>query len=149
MSRLARKQFSAKLDMPDTKVMGTLPDKVSKELTKMILSQDTSSAGSIIQTVSNILQSPIRNVKADLYPEPIEGRAQISQNYDLENVPAVFYLITEGEMAISVGKQLINMQPNKIYFINDRNVYKMIKSTKTRTCLMSGIFVWNKDVHGE
>jgi hypothetical protein len=149
MSRLARKQFSAKLDMPDTKVMGTLPDKVSKELTKMILSQDTSSAGSIIQTVSNILQSPIRNVKADLYPAPIEGRAQISQNYDLENVPAVFYLITEGEMAISVGKQLINMQPNKIYFINDRNVYKMIKSTKTRTCLMSGIFAWNKDVHGE
>jgi len=149
MSRLARKQFSAKLDMPDTKVMGTLPNTSSKELTKMILSQDTSSAGSIIQAVSNILQSPIRNVKADLYPEPIEGRAQISQNYDLENVPAVFYLITEGEMTISVGKQLINMQPNKIYFINDRNVYKMIKSTKTRTCLMSGIFTWNKDVHGE
>lgn len=149
MSRLARKQFSAKLDMPDTKVMGTLPDAVSKELTKMVLSQDTSSAGTVIQAVSNILQSPIRNVKADLYPEPIEGRAQISQNYDLENVPAVFYLITEGEMTISVGKHLINMQPNKIYFINDRNVYKMIKSTKTRTCLMSGIFTWNKDVHGD
>lgn len=149
MSRLARKQFSAKLDMPDMKVMGTLPDTASKELTKMVLSQDTSTAGSVIAAVSNILQSPIRNVKADLYPEPIEGRAQISQNYDLENVPAVFYLITEGEMTISVGKHLINMQPNKIYFINDRNVYKMIKSTKARTCLMSGIFTWNKDVHGE
>lgn len=149
MSRLARKQFSAKLDMPDIKVMGTLTDTVSKQLTQMILSQDTTAAPDVINVVSNILQSPIRNVKADLYPEPIEGRAQISQNYDLENVPAVFYIITEGEMTISVGKQNIVMQPNKIYFINDRNVYRMIKTTKTRTCLMSGIFTWNKDVHGE
>ena len=29
MSRLARKQFSAKLDMPDTKIMGTLTDTVA------------------------------------------------------------------------------------------------------------------------
>ena len=149
MSRLARKQFSAKLDMPDIKVMGTLTDAVSKQLTQMILSQDTTAAPDVINAVSNILQSPIRNVKADLYPDPIEGRAQISQNYDLENVPAVFYVITEGEMTISVGKQNIEMKPNKVYFINDRNVYRIIKTGNSRTCLMSGLFTWNKDVHGE
>lgn len=149
MSRLARKQFSAKLDMPDIKVMGTLTHVVSKQLTQMILSQDTTAAPDVINAVSNILQSPIRNVKADLYPDPIEGRAQISQNYDLENVPAVFYVITEGDMTISVGKQNIEMKPNKVYFINDRNVYRIIKTGNSRTCLMSGLFTWNKDVHGE
>ena len=149
MSRLARKQFSAKLDMPDIKVMGTLTDAVSKQLTQMILSQDTTAAPDVINAVSNILQSPIRNVKADLYPDPIEGRAQISQNYDLENVPAIFYVITEGNMTISVGKQNIEMKTNKVYFINDRNVYRIIKTDNSRTCLMSGLFTWNKDVHGE
>ena len=135
--------------MPDMKIMGTIPDNIGALLTKMILTQDTTLGAEVINSVSTILQSPIRNVKADLYPDPIEGKPQISQNYNLENVPAVFYLITEGEMKISVGKNNIQMQPNKIYFINDRNVYRAFKTDNSRTCLMSGIFTWDKNKHGD
>lgn len=148
MSRIARKQFSAKLNMPDIKVMGTLPSDISKQLSKMVITQSTENSQNIVNAVNQILKSPIRNVKADLYKDAIDGRPQISQNYDLENTPAVFYLITEGEMSIEVGKKTITMIPNKVYFINDRNVYRMIKKTGQRTCLMSGTFSWDKGLHG-
>jgi hypothetical protein len=148
MSRIARKQFSAKLNMPDMKIMGTLPDDISKKLSKMVITQNTENSKDVISTVNQILNCPISNVKADLYKEAIEGNSQINQKYDLENVAAVFYLITDGEMNIEIGKNTISMIPNKIYFINDRNVYRVVKKTNRPTCLMSGIFRWDKEVHG-
>jgi len=40
------------------------------------------------------------------------------------------------------------MVSNKIYFVNDRNAYRVVKENDIQTCVLSGIFVWDKDKHG-
>jgi mannose-6-phosphate isomerase-like protein (cupin superfamily) len=148
MSRLARRKFSTETGMPDFKVMGTITDKCARNLTSMVTTKDTSLGKDIIDEVSNILKTPITNVKADLYTDPIDGRFQISTNYDTENVAAIFYMISSGSMTIEYGKTKVEMQPKKIYFVNDRTTYRITKNNSTNTALMSGIFRWDKEVHG-
>lgn len=145
---MARKQFSAKTGMPDFKVMGTISDKCARNLTNMVTTKDTSLGKDIIDEVSTILKTPISNVKADLYTDPIDGRFQISTNYDTENVAAIFYMISSGSMTIEYGKTKVEMQPKKIYFVNDRTTYRVVKTNAINTALMSGIFKWDKEVHG-
>lgn len=148
MSRMARKQFSAKTGMPDFKVMGTISDKCAKNLTVMVTTKDTTLGRDIIDEVSSILKSPISNVKADLYTDPIEGRFQISTNYDTENVTGIFYMISSGSMTIEYSKTKIDMKPMKIYFVNDRTTYRLAKNNSVNTALMSGTFKWDKGTHG-
>lgn len=148
MSRMARRKFSAETGMPDFKIMGTISDTTSRKLTQMVITQDTTHGGDIISEVSNILKSQIVNVKADLYVEPIEGKFQISTNYDTENVAGIFYLISSGSMSIEIGRDTIKMQHNKIYFVNDRTTYRIIKTDSINTALMSGMFKWDKELHG-
>jgi hypothetical protein len=145
---MARKAFSAKTGMPDFKVMGTVSDKCAKNLTSMVTTKDTSLGKDIIDEVATILNTPISNVKADLYTDPIDGRFQISTNYDTENVAAIFYMISSGSMTIEYGKTKVEMQPKKIYFVNDRTTYRIVKNNAINTALMSGIFKWDKEVHG-
>lgn len=145
---MARKAFSAKTGMPDFKVMGTISDKCAKNLTTMVTTKDTSLGKDIIDEVATILNTPISNVKADLYTDPIDGRFQISTNYDTENVAAIFYMISSGSMTIEYGKTKVEMQPKKIYFVNDRTTYRVVKTNAINTALMSGIFKWDKEVHG-
>lgn len=145
---MARKQFSAKTGMPDFQVMGTVSDKCAKNLTTMVTTKDTSLGKDIIDEVATILKTPISNVKADLYTDPIDGRFQISTNYDTENVVAIFYMISSGSMTIEYGKTKVEMQPKKIYFVNDRTTYRITKNNSINTALMSGIFKWDKEVHG-
>ena len=145
---MARRKFSAETGMPDFKIMGTISDTTSRKLTQMVITQDTTHGGDIISEVSNILKSQIVNVKADLYVEPIEGKFQISTNYDTENVAGIFYLISSGSMSIEIGRDTIKMQHNKIYFVNDRTTYRIIKTDSINTALMSGMFKWDKELHG-
>jgi mannose-6-phosphate isomerase-like protein (cupin superfamily) len=145
---MARKAFSAKTGMPDFKVMGTISDKCAKNLTTMVTTKDTSLGKDIIDEVATILKTPISNVKADLYTDSIDGRFQISTNYDTENVAAIFYMISSGSMTIEYGKTKVEMQPKKIYFVNDRTTYRVVKTNAINTALMSGIFKWDKEVHG-
>lgn len=149
MSRLARRKYNNILKMPDYKIMGTLPNDMSQRLTKMVTTGDTSDSGELISSIIKILNSPIKNVKADNLLTPVESKHQISVNYDTDNPIGIFYLITSGSLTLEIGKDKIEMIPNKIYFVNDRNVYRVVKTSKTPTCVMSGIFNWNKDIHGE
>ena len=148
MSRLARRKYSAALNMPDFKVMGTLPDKASQQLTDMIVNKNLDNNDAIVSSIVTILGSQIKNVKADNLQAPVETKYQISTNYDTENPVGVFYLISKGSLILEVGKQNIKMVPNKIYFVNDRNAYRVVKENDIQTCVLSGIFVWDKDKHG-
>lgn len=148
MSRLARRKYSAELNMPDYKVMGTLTADASKQLTNMVVNQDTSDNDKIVSTIVTLLGSQIKNVKADKLEAPVESKYQISTNYNTENPVGIFYVISEGKLTLEVGKNKIDMQPNKVYFVNDRNAYRVFKSDKTRTVVLSGIFAWDKDKHG-
>lgn len=149
MSRLARRKFNAETGMPDYKIMGTISETTSRQLTQMVSTQDTTNGSEIINSIATILKTPISNIKADLYVEPIEGKFQISTNYDTENVIGVFYVISSGSMNIELGRDIIKMQHNKIYFVNDRNTYRVIKNDAVNTALLSGIFKWDKELHGE
>lgn len=149
MSRLARRKFNAETGMPDYKIMGTISETTSRQLTQMVSTQDTTNGSEIINSIATILKTPISNIKADLYIEPIEGKFQISTNYDTENVIGVFYVISSGSMNIELGRDIIKMQHNKIYFVNDRNTYRVIKNDAVNTALLSGIFKWDKELHGE
>ena len=149
MSRLARRKFNAETSMPDYKIMGTISETTSRQLTQMVSTQDTTNGSEIINSIATILKTPISNIKADLYVEPIEGKFQISTNYDTENVIGVFYVISSGSMNIELGRDIIKMQHNKIYFVNDRNTYRVIKNDAVNTALLSGIFKWDKELHGE
>ena len=149
MSRLARRKFNAETGMPDYKIMGTISETTSRQLTQMVSTQDTTNGSEIINSIATILKTPISNIKADLYIEPIEGKFQISTNYDTENVIGVFYVISSGSMNIEIGRNTIEMQHNKIYFVNDRNTYRVIKNNAVNTALLSGIFKWDKELHGE
>lgn len=148
MSRLARRQYNAKLNMPDFKVLGTLPDDVSKKITNMVVNKRLEHNDDIVGTIVRLLDSQIKNVKADLLSAPIEGKFQISTNYSVEDPVGVFYIISEGSLTLQVGKKTIDMVPNKIYFVNDRNTYRVFKNNEIRTCVLSGIFAWDKDKHG-
>jgi len=61
---------------------------------------------------------------------------------------AIFYMISSGSMTIEYGKTKVEMQPKKIYFVNDRTTYRITKNNSINTALMSGIFKWDKEVHG-
>lgn len=148
MSRLARRKYSAELNMPDYKIMGTLTADASKQLTNMVVNQDTSDNDKIVSTIVTLLGSQIKNVKADKLEAPVESKYQISTNYNTENPVGIFYVISEGRLTLEVGKNKIDMQPNKVYFVNDRNAYRVFKNDKTRTVVLSGIFAWDKDKHG-
>lgn len=148
MSRLARRKYSAELNMPDFKVMGTLPEKASQQLTDMIVNKNLDNNDAIVSSIVTILGSQIKNVKADNLQAPVETKYQISTNYDTENPVGVFYLISKGSLILEVGKQNIKMVSNKIYFVNDRNAYRVVKENDIQTCVLSGIFVWDKDKHG-
>lgn len=149
MSRIARRKFNAETGMPDYKIMGTISETTSRQLTQMVSTQDTTNGSEIINSIAAILKTPISNIKADLYVEPIEGKFQISTNYNTENVIGVFYVISSGSMNIEIGRNTIEMQHNKIYFVNDRNTYRVIKNDAVNTALLSGIFKWDKELHGE
>lgn len=148
MSRLARRKYSAELNMPDFKVMGTLNDVSSKQLTKMVINKDASDNDKIVSAIVTLLGSQIKNVKADRLEAPVESKYQISTNYNTDDPVGVFYVISEGTLTLEVGKDKIKMQPNKVYFVNDRNAYRVLKEDKTRTVVLSGIFAWDKDKHG-
>lgn len=148
MSRLARRKFNAETGMSDFKIMGTISDVTSKQLTQMVTTQDTSNGAEIINAIATILKSPVGSIKADLYVEPIEGKFQISTNYETENVLGAFYVISSGSMNIEIGRDTIKMQPNKIYFVNDRTTYRITKTDSINTSLLSGVFKWDKELHG-
>jgi len=100
MSRLARRKYSAELNMPDFKVMGTLPEKASQQLTDMIVNKNLDNNDAIVSSIVTILGSQIKNVKADNLQAPVETKYQISTNYDTENPVGVFYLISKGSLIL-------------------------------------------------
>ena len=89
--------------MPDFKVMGTLPDKASQQLTDMIVNKNLDNNDAIVSSIVTILGSQIKNVKADNLQAPVETKYQISTNYDTENPVGVFYLISKGSLILEVA----------------------------------------------
>lgn len=132
--------------MPDSKIMGTINDKISKKLTKLITTGDKSDIVEIIDSINVILDTRISDISADSFPEPFTGRPQISQDYD--NPTGVIFLITRGVADLCVGANTVRMLENRIYFVNERNSYYIEKQNKSNLIMLSARFVWDAERHG-
>lgn len=150
MSRMARKQFSAKTGMPEEfKVMGTISTNIAKKINNMAITGDKSDSKEILEhLVHQHLKTPLGKINVDQYTDPFEGKFNISQNYDTEKPLGGFFLCTKGLLMLEIGKRKIQLQPNKIYFVNDRTAFRVYKETSVHSVLMSAVFVWDKKVHG-
>lgn len=150
MSRLARRQFSAKTGMPDDfKVMGTISNAISKKITNMAITGDKTDTTEILEhLVHQHLKTPLGKVKVDKYQEPFEGKFNVITNYDTENLMGGFVLVTKGSMCLEIGRHKIELNENKIYFINERNAWRIYKTNSRESVAMSAVFAWDKKVHG-
>lgn len=146
MSKIAREEYNKKHNMPDYKVMGTISPTVSKKLTKLITSGDKQHIVEIIDHINTILGVRIKGISADIFPEPFEGKPTMSTSYDTTEV--VMYVITSGNAQLTVGSKTFDAHPNKIYMINDRNIYRILKNNKSKLCMLSAVFEWDKGIHG-
>jgi hypothetical protein len=147
MSKLARNAFNKKYSMPDNKVMGTISNTIAKKLTKLVITGDKDDIIEIIDHINTILGTRISDISADVFPEPFTSESKISQDY--QNPTGIFFLVTQGEADLIVGTQTLKMIPNKILFVNERNVYNINKPNKTKLVMLSGRFIWDKEKHGE
>ena len=151
MSRLERRRFSATTGMPDDfKIMGTVSNDISKKINNMAITGDQTDTQQILEhLVHQHIKTPLGKVKVDKYEEPFEGKFNVNTNYSTENLMGGFFIVTKGSMWLEVGKRKIELKENKIYFVNERNAWRIYKTNNTVSVAMSAIFAWDKKVHGE
>lgn len=150
MSRLARRQFSAKTGMPDDfKIMGTISSDISKKINDMAITGDKTHTQAILEhLVHQHIKTPLGKIKVDHYQEPFDGKFNVVTTYDTENLLGGFVIVTKGSMWLAIGKRNIELKENKIYFINERNAWKIYKTNNISSVAMSAVFAWDKKVHG-
>lgn len=146
MSKLARDAFNKKYNMPDFKIMGTLNEKISKKLTRLVSTGDKSDIIEIIDSINIILGTRISNISADVFPDPFTGTPTLNQDY--ENPTGVIFIITNGVAELNAGNNKINMQLNKLYFVNERNRHCIEKNNKSNLIMLSARFDWDAERHG-
>lgn len=146
MSKIQRKAFDKKHAMPDFKVMGTINSTIADKLSKLVLTGDKTDIIEIIEHINSILKTNISDISADVFVEPFEGDAKFSTEYITPT--GLIYLITKGNAKLHVADKIIDTQPNKIYFVNDRNTHRVSKNNNNRLIMLSAKFIWDKVLHG-
>lgn len=127
--------------------MGTVTDDICKKLTDMTVNKNTEVAQPIVTAIAQVLKANVTHMSADVYTEPFET-AWLNK-LDYINPTGIFYFISEGDVEIQFPKETIKLQPGKIMFVDERQTFKVSSINKTRVCLMSGRFTWDKEVHGD
>jgi roadblock/LC7 domain-containing protein len=113
----------------------------------LTVNKNTAVAQEIVTAITQVLKANITGMAADAYTEPFETDWINRLNY--ETPTGVFYLISEGNVTIRFPKEEVKMQPSKVYFVDERQTFKIESLNKTRVCMISGRFLWDKEVHGE
>ena len=147
MSRILKRKFQSIHNMPSYKVMGTVSPEIMKKLTDLTVNKNTEVAQEIVTAIAQVLKANITGMAADAYVEPFETDWINRLNY--ETPTGIFYLISEGDADIQFPKESVKIQPGKVYFVDERQTFKISSPNNTRVCLMSGRFTWNKEVHGD
>lgn len=146
MSKLARTAFNKKYSMPDHKVMGTVSDDIARKLTRMVTTNDQSDLVEIVNHIQSVLGTNISDISAAGTREPFTSKTQINSEYDIPT--ALFFLATSGTAELVVGAERVAMQTNRIYFVNERNMYHIDKQNKSNFIMMRGKFMWDPEKHG-
>jgi mannose-6-phosphate isomerase-like protein (cupin superfamily) len=147
MSRILKRNFQAKHKMPNYKVMGAVSPDTMNKLTDLTVNKNTAVAQDIVTAITQVLKANITGMAADAYTEPFETDWLNRLNYQTPS--GIFYLISEGDASICFPREEVKIQPGKVYFVDERQTFKIQSLNKTRVCLISGKFLWDKDIHGE
>lgn len=132
--------------MPDLKVLGSVSTDTCKKLVDLCVNKNTKNAQEVVSAIVQVVKADLTKISADAYDEPFETNWLTRLDY--ENPTGLFYMIGEGSCNIHLGKKVIEMEPGKVYFIDERGTWKIESMNKTRVSLISGRFTWNKETHG-
>lgn len=149
MSRLVRNKAVKDLKMPEFKVLGTITDVTAEKIKDLVINGNNSVVPDIVNSLNDIIGAPIRDISADLYDEPVDHRMAVSRNY--EDTKSVFFLnvsrFVDPEMFID--EKRYNLLVNKIVFVNHRYPHRLVQNKKIDMILLSGVFDWNTEIHGD
>ena len=149
MSRLVRSKAVKDLKMPEFKVLGTITDVTANKIKDLVLNGNNSVITDVVDTLIDIIGVPIRDISADLYDEPVQHNMAVSRNY--EDPKSIFFLnvsqFVDPEMFID--EKRYNLARNKVTFVNHRYPHRLVQSKKIDMILLSGVFDWNPEIHGD
>jgi len=149
MSKIQDKYTAKKFKMPFYKIMGTIPDNTSKDIKRLIQTNDMSLMPNISKTIAGILKSEVSNLSADQYDESLDERGVVRPILD---TTSIFYInvspIVVPEISFSF-KNSYNLRKNSVVFINDRDPHRLIQPNNMKTMLMRGTFVWDVNIHAD
>lgn len=149
MSRLVRSKAVKDLKMPEFKVLGTITDGTANKIKDLVLNGNNSVITDVVDTLIDIIGVPIRDISADLYDEPVQHNMAVSRNY--EDPKSIFFLnvsqFVDPEMFID--EKRYNLARNKVTFVNHRYPHRLVQSKKIDMILLSGVFDWNPEIHGD
>ena len=145
MSKIIRDKFNKEYMMPTTKIMGTISDAISIKVNQMVVSGDTSQAKIIVDHINQILKTNISDINADTFPEPFQTESKM--NVDYSKPTGLFFLVTSGIAEIRVEGKSFQLNPKKIFFVNERLPYVILSPDSSRLNMLSAKFMWDKNLH--
>lgn len=147
MSRLKRKEFDKKWNMPEFKVLGTISPNTSNQINDMVLTGNKDNVKDIITSIHLVLGTNISNVSADIWQSAFESEFTSENEYD--SPTGIFFLCSKGEARLDVDVKSYNMQTNKIYFVNERCKHRVVLEKNKPLIMLTASFLWNPELHGE
>lgn len=145
MSRILKNSQSKKHDVPDFKVMGTISSDISDKINNMITSKKENDVIDIIDHVNAALKCNIYNVNVDSWTEPFESDWKSSNVYD-KPIGRLF-IVTKGKTQLHVDKNIYELVPNKIYFVNEWCTHRVVSRHSTQLTMLLASFDWDSSIH--
>ncbi|MDA8883009.1 hypothetical protein N9I00_01265 [bacterium] len=149
MSKIQDKHIAKKFKMPFYKIMGTIPDNTSKDIKRLIQTNDMSLMPNISKTIAGILKSEVSNLSADQYDESLDERGVVRPILD---TTSIFYINVSPIVVPEINNLLgnsYNLRKNAVVFINDRDPHYLTQPNNMKTMLMRGTFVWDVNIHAD
>lgn len=146
MSRLLKNSQSKKYDVPDFKVMGTISSEISDKINNMFTSKEENDVIDIIDHINSTLRCKIYNVNVDTWTEPFESDWKSSKEYD--SPIGRLFLVTKGKTQLHVEKEIYELLPNKLYFVNEWANHRVVSRHSTPLTMLVASFAWEASIHG-
>ena len=149
MSRLVRNKVTKDLKMPEFKILGTITDNTADKIKDLVINGNKSVIVDIVNELTGIIGSPIRDISADLYDEPVNHNMAVSRNY--EDTKSIFFLNVSPfvDPEIIIEEKKYNLLQNRVAFVNHKYPHRLVQNKKIDMILLSGVFDWNTEIHGD
>jgi hypothetical protein len=147
MSKLRRKEFDKKWNMPEYMVLGTVNQDTANKVNDMVLTGNKDNVKDIITSINLIIGTDITNVSADIWEQAF--RSEFVNTNEYVNPTGIFFLCTKGSARLDVDVKSYNMDTNKLYFVNERCKHRIVQDKNRALIMLTASFLWNPEIHGE